>query len=186
MSSEPLPFGFERVTGSRHIHEGRIVNLRDDTVELADGRTAQREIVEHAEVVAIVPVDADGSVILVRQYRHPARDSLLEIPAGGVDSGEGIEEAAQRELKEEIGYRAGHLERLSGFYVAPGYCTEFIHLFRATSLTESEIGGDEDENIAIERVPLAEALRLIETDEIKDAKSIIGLLLLDRQRMESE
>ena len=182
MTAESLPYGFERVTATRRIHEGRIVSLRDDTVELADGRSAQREIVEHAEVVAIVPVDNDGRVILVRQYRHPAQDSLLEIPAGGVDAGEGIEDAAQRELQEEIGYRAGHLERLSGFYVAPGYCTEFIHLFLATGLTESQIGGDEDENITIERVSLAQAVRLIETGEIKDGKSIIGLLLAARDQ----
>lgn len=185
MTPEPLPFGFERVTGTRRIHEGRIVNLRDDTVELADGRTAHREIVEHAEVVAIVPVDGDGRVILVRQYRHPAQDSLLEIPAGGVDSGEGIEEAAQRELQEEIGYRAARLERLAGFYVAPGYCTEFIHLFLGAGLIDSTVAGDEDENITIERVALGQAVRLIETGEIRDAKSIIGLLLLDRRRMES-
>ena len=89
-------------------------------------------------------------------------------------------------MQEEIGYRAERLERLSGFFVAPGYATEFIHLFLATGLSESAIAGDEDENIALERVPLAQAMDLIATGEIKDAKSIIGLLLAERQRMESE
>jgi len=186
VTPESPPHGFERVTESRRIHEGRIVNLRQDTVDLADGRTALREVVEHAEVVAIVPLDADGNVVLVRQYRRPAKDALLEIPAGGIDDGESIKDAAQRELQEETGYRAERLERLSGFFVAPGYCTEFIHLLLATGLSESAIAGDEDEDIVIERLPLAQAMDLIATGEIRDAKSIIGLLLADRQRIERE
>lgn len=183
MSSKPAQHAFERVTGSRRIHEGRIVKLREDTVQLADGRSALREIVEHAEVAAIVPVDGEGNVILVRQYRLPASDTLLEIPAGGVDDGESVEEAAQRELQEETGYRAGRLERLTGFFVSPGYCTEVIHVFLATELSESPIAGDDDENITLERMPLAKAVSLVGTDEIRDSKTIIGLLLA-RQRME--
>ena len=167
----------ERVTATRRIHEGRIVSLREDTATLADGRTVLREVVEHAEVAAIVPLDADGKVILVRQYRLPAREALLEIPAGAADDGEGIEEAAQRELREETGYRAGRLERLCGFFVSPGYCTEFIHAFLATNLIEDPIDGDPDEVIALERMTLDDAVRLIETGEIKDGKSIVGLLV---------
>ena len=167
----------ERVTTTRRIHEGRIVSLREDEVMLPDGRSARREVVEHAAVAVIVPIDEEGNVILVRQYRLPAREALLEIPAGGVDEGESIEEAAQRELREETGYRAARLERLCGFYASPGYCTEFMHLFRATDLVDDPIEGDEDENILLERVPLAEAVRLVEAGEIKDAKSIVGLLL---------
>ena len=167
----------ERVTATRRIYEGRIVSLREDTATLADGRTVLREVVEHAEVAAIVPLDADGKVILVRQYRLPAREALLEIPAGGADDGEAIEEAAQRELREETGYRAGRLERLCGFFVSPGYCTEFIHAFLATNLIEDQIDGDPDEVIALERMTLDDAVRLIETGEIKDGKSIAGLLL---------
>ena len=126
---------------------------------------------------------ADGDVVLVRQYRLPAQEALLEIPAGGVDAGESAEEAAQRELQEETGYRAGRLERLAGFFVSPGYCTEFIHVFLATDLSESVIAGDEDEDIALERMPLADAVRLIERGEIKDGKSIVGLLqAADRRR----
>jgi len=172
-----MPPSVERVTASRRIHEGRIVNLREDTVELSDGRTALREVVEHVEVAAVVPLDHNGEVILVRQYRLPAREALLEIPAGGVDRGESAEEAAQRELQEETGYRAGNLDRLAGFFVSPGYCTEFIHVFLATELAESVIAGDDDENIALERVTLAQAIRMIDVGEIKDAKSIVGLLL---------
>ena len=170
----------ERVTASKRVYEGRIMNVRLDTVEMADGRVAEREVVEHAAVVAIVPVDADGSVILVRQYRLPAQDVLLEVPAGGVDKGEFVDEAAQRELREETGYRAAILERLGGFYVSPGYVTEFIHVFLAMDLTEDALDGDVDEEIEVAQMPLTEAVRLIETGEIKDGKSIIGLLLAAR------
>ncbi len=166
---------------SRRIYEGRIVNLREDNVRLADGRVAKREVVEHAEVVAIVPLDTNDDVLLVRQYRLPADEALLEIPAGGVDKGETIEQAAQRELQEETGYRAERLERLCGFFVSPGYCTEFIHVFLATGLSESALEGDADEDIIVERVALVEATRLIERGEIKDGKSIVGLLLALRQ-----
>jgi len=167
----------ESVITSRRIYEGRIVSLREDAVTLSNGRSGLREVVEHSDVAAIVPIDADGNVILVRQYRLPAREALLEIPAGGVDERESSENAAQRELREETGYRAGRLEPLGGFFVSPGYCTEFIHVFLATDLVEDPVDGDEDEDISLERMPLSDAVRLIETGEIKDGKSIVGLLL---------
>jgi ADP-ribose pyrophosphatase len=176
------PSSDERVVASRRIHEGRIVRLREDTVELADGRAVLREVVEHDEVAAAVPLDSQGDVILVRQYRLPAQEALLEIPAGGVDGGESVEEAAQRELQEETGYRAGRLERLTGFFVSPGYCTEMIHVFLATDLAESTIAGDDDENITLERMSLARAIEMIEKGEIKDGKSIVGLLLAADRR----
>ena len=162
---------------SRRLYEGRILSLREDTVELANGRRARREVVEHADVVAIVPVDAAGRVLLVRQYRLPAGQVLLEVPAGGVDPGESVEEAAQRELQEETGQRAARWRRLGGFFVSPGYCTEFIHAFLAEELSEGVVEADFDEQIAVERVSLGEALRLVQSGQIRDAKSIIGLLL---------
>lgn len=171
----------EIVIHSRLIHQGRIATLREDTVALADGDTAFREVVEHSEVVAVVPVDANGEVVLVRQYRLPAREVLLEVPAGCMDEGESAEAAAQRELQEETGYRAERLERLTGFFVSPGYCTEFIHIFLATGLLDSPLDGDEDEEIAIRRTPLAEAVRLVESGEIKDGKSVAGILLAARR-----
>ncbi len=177
-SQQPPP---ERVIASRRIHEGRIVNLREDTVELSGGRRALREVVEHADVVAIVPLDADGQVLLVRQFRLPAGRVLLEVPAGGVDGGESAEEAAQRELQEETGHRAGRLRRLGGFYVSPGYCTEFIHVFLAQQLSVSPAEADADEEIVVERLPFGQALRLVESGEIRDAKSIIGLLWAERR-----
>ena len=171
--SPPPP---ERVVASTRLHEGLILNLRVDEVELANGRRAKREVVEHGEAVAIVPIDDGGQVFLVRQYRLAAERSLLEVPAGGIEAGEGAEEAAQRELQEETGQRASSLQRLCGFYVSPGFCTEYIHLFLATGLSPSTAEADPDEQIGVERVSLDEALALVDSGEIEDAKSIIGLL----------
>jgi len=171
----------ERVIESFRIYDGRICALREDTVELSNGRRAKREIVEHTPVVAIVPIDENGDVLLVRQYRLAAGEALLEVPAGLVDEAEELEAAAQRELQEETGYRAAKLERLAGFFVSPGFCTEFIHVFLATGLSESRLEADEDEEVTLERMPLAEAVRLVEAGEIKDAKSVVGILLADRR-----
>ena len=143
----------------------------------ADGRRSTREIVEHGGVAAIVPIDESGNVLLVRQYRAPVDEAILEIPAGGIEEGETPEQAAQRELQEEVGKRAGGLERLTGFYASPGYCSEFIHLFLGVGLSASRRSGDEDEDIEVVRLPMEEALRRVRSGEIRDGKSIIGLLL---------
>jgi ADP-ribose pyrophosphatase len=156
------------------------MNVRVDKIEMADGRAAVREVVEHSPVVAIVPIDGEGNVVLVRQYRLPAEQALLEIPAGGVDPGESPEGAAQRELREETGYRAGTLDPIGGFFVSPGYATEYIHLFLARDLNEDALRGDADEEIEIVRMPLEEAVRLVDMGEIQDGKTIIGLLLAAR------
>jgi ADP-ribose pyrophosphatase len=175
----PLP---ERVLESRRVYDGRIMAVRVDSVALPNGREATREIVEHAPVVAIVPIDENGDVVMVKQYRLATGDVMLEVPAGLVDEGEEIEAAAQRELQEEIGHRAGHLERLAGFFVSPGFCTEFIHVYLALGLEESDLDADEDEDIVVERVPLAAAVRLVEEGAIRDAKSIVGILMA-RERL---
>jgi ADP-ribose pyrophosphatase len=163
------------VLESRRVYEGRIVNLRVDTVALPDGRSAQREVAEHAPVVVIVPLDKDGNVLLVRQYRLPVRRLLLELPAGCMDPGESAEEAAQRELREETGQRAGRLERLAAFYASPGFCDELMHLFLATELEPSPLAPDSDESLEVVQMPLLEALGLVERGEICDAKTIVGL-----------
>jgi ADP-ribose pyrophosphatase len=172
----------ERVLESSRVYDGRIMAVRVDRVALPDGREATREIVEHAPVVAVVPVDENGDVVLVRQYRLATGDVMLEVPAGLVDEGEEIEAAAQRELQEEIGYRARHLERMAGFFVSPGFCTEFIHVFLALGLEESGLDADEDEDIVVERLPLAAALKLVQEGSIRDAKSIVGILMA-RERL---
>ena len=169
------PLGPERVLESRRVHEGRVVNLRLDTVVLPNGRSAVREVAEHAPVVVIVPLDGDGNVLLVRQYRLPVQQSLLELPAGGIDAGESVEEAVQRELREETGQRAGRLERLAAFYASPGYCDELMHLYLATELEPSPLAADSDENIEVVPIPLTDALALVDRGQICDAKTIIGL-----------
>jgi len=178
------PPGPERVLETRRVYEGRVVRLRVDTVALPDGGSAQREVAEHAPVVVIIPLDGDGNVLLVRQYRLPVKQFLLELPAGGIDPGESTEEAVQRELREETGQRAGRLERLAAFYASPGYCDELMHLFLATELEHSPLAGDSDESIEVAPMPLAEALALVEQGEICDAKTIIGLWAAARRTSE--
>ena len=165
---------------SRIIFQGRILNLRVDTVQLPSGRTTTREIAEHAQSVCIVPLDEDGNVLMVRQYRKAVELDLLELPAGGVDEGEVTDVAVLREPQEEIGYTAGKLRHLSSFWVSPGWCTEFMHTYLATELSPSKLAADDDECITVERIPLDEAIARIESGEIQDGKSIAALLLATR------
>jgi ADP-ribose pyrophosphatase len=181
VSAEQRDPGIERVVESRVAYAGKIAKLRVDTVELSDGRHSQREIVEHEPVVAIVPIDANGDVILVRQFRLATGGVLLEVPAGGVDERESFEEAAQRELSEEVGLRAGTLAQLADFYPSPGFLTERIVAFLATDLTDAPGEADEDEDIVVVRMPLADAVAMVERGEIHDAKSIASLLLAERR-----
>ena len=167
----------ELTIGTKRIYEGNIINVRVDTVRMPSGRDATREIVEHSHAVCIVPIDNEGNVVLVRQYRKPAEDALLEVPAGGVEDGEISEEAVLRELQEEIGYTADHLEHLSSFWVAPGWATEYMHAYLATGLRESRLEGDEDENIEVVRLRFDEAVSMLKTGEINDGKTIAALLL---------
>ena len=172
------PDSFAELTiGTKRIYEGNIINVRVDTVRMPSGRDATREIVEHSHAVCIVPIDNEGNVVLVRQYRKPAEDALLEVPAGGVEDGEISEEAVLRELQEEIGYTADHLEHLSSFWVAPGWATEYMHAYLATGLRESRLDGDEDENIEVVRLRFDEAVSMLKTGEINDGKTIAALLL---------
>ena len=167
----------ELTIGTKRIYEGNIINVRVDTVRMPSGRDATREIVEHSHAVCIVPIDNDGNVVLVRQYRKPAEDALLEVPAGGVEDGEISEEAVLRELQEEIGYTADHLEHLSSFWVAPGWATEYMHAYLATGLRESRLDGDEDENIEVVRLRFDEAVSMLKTGEINDGKRFAARLL---------
>ena len=167
---------------SERIYEGRIINLRVDIVELSTGKQTKREIVEHDGCVAIVPLDAEDNVLLVRQYRKAAEKSMLEIPAGGIESVEDPLECARRELAEETGFAAKQWEKLNYFYTSPGFCTELMHMFVASELTPNKLIADSDENIELVRVPLTDIAGLIESGEICDAKSIAGLLMVLRKR----
>jgi ADP-ribose pyrophosphatase len=132
--------------------------------------------VEHEDCVAIVPIDAEGSIILVRQFRHAVGKDLLEIPAGGIQPGETPEQAVCRELQEETGYFPNKLKKLGGFYAAPGYCTEYLHLYLATDLVLRPLQAEDTESIEPVRVRLADIPGLIAEGQICDAKSIAGLL----------
>lgn len=170
--------GGEEIIGSETIYAGKLLTMRRDQVRLENGRESVREVVLHPGAVAIVPILPNGRVIMVRQYRHAAGRTLLEIPAGTLDQpGEVIEAAAARELQEETGYRAEHLALLASFYTAPGFCTERITLFLATGLTGGAQNLMDDEAISLEEIDLAELPVLIARGEIADAKTLTGLLL---------
>lgn len=172
----------EKVLHTQSIYEGQVVKLALLDVELSDGTRAKRELVKHPGAVAIIALDADNHVLLVRQFRIAAGKVLREIPAGTLEPGEAPLNSAERELQEETGYRPGKIEPIGGLYVAPGYTTEYIHLFLATDLRESRLQGDADEFIEVDRIPLTEAVAMIERGEIIDAKSITGLLRVARMK----
>jgi ADP-ribose pyrophosphatase len=188
------PFGDdpleEHVVESRLIHRGRYMEFRVDTIERADGSTGTRDVVSHPGAVAILAVDDDGRLLLVRQWRVPARQALLEIPAGTLDVHDGVTEdpavAARRELEEETGHRAATWRRLATFWTAPGFSSELMHLFLATGI--AGVGGDdcltpdEDERLELRYVTIEEAHDMVERGEISDAKTILGILWLDRLR----
>nr|MBN1229044.1 NUDIX hydrolase [Anaerolineae bacterium] len=165
----------ERIVGSEHLFSGKVVNLRIDTVAREDGTTYRREIIQHSGAVAVIPVDQDGNVFLVSQYRAGAGAHLLEVPAGGLEPGEEPADCARRELQEEIGYFPGELIKLGGFYVAASYTTEFITIYLALDLSPSRLQGDVDEDIEIIRKSLQEAVKMVQTNQIQDSKSLIGL-----------
>ena len=165
----------EKLLASKRIYEGRLVNLRQDAVVLSSGRETVREVVEHPDCVAIVAINSEDNVVMVRQFRKPVEGVLLEIPAGVIEPGEEPQECALRELEEETGYMAGKMERIGGFYSSPGYSTEFLYLFLATDLQKGSTRPDEDEIIEVVSIPWEQIPGLIAKGEVCDAKSIVGL-----------
>jgi ADP-ribose pyrophosphatase len=171
----------EKTLSSKLIYEGRAVRLRVDTVRIPGGRETTREIVEHGDCVAIIALDDKENVLLVSQFRKSVEKELLEVPAGGIEPGEKLEECVRREMREETGFLPKKVERLGGFYSSPGYCTEYLHLFLATDLVPSPLQADDTESIRLLQVPLSEVLGLINSGSICDAKSIAALLLFLEQ-----
>ena len=167
----------EKTLSSQLIYDGRAIKLRVDIVKMPSGRETTREIVEHSDCVAIIAVDADNNVLLVNQFRKSVEKELLEIPAGGIESGEDPVATVCRELREETGYLPRRVERLGGFYSTPGYCTEYLHLYLATDLISSPLRAEDTENIKLIRVPIGQISSLITSGSICDAKSIAGLLI---------
>ena len=161
---------------SAQIFQGRIFDVTVDTVREGDN-TYVREVVHHPGSAVIVPVFEDGSVALVRQYRHPAVRYLLEAPAGTLNRGERPEEGAARELEEELGFVPGKLFKLSEFFVSPGFCEEKLWVYLAMEMTETRQQLEDDEIVEVVRLPFSQALEMITAGEIEDAKTIIGLML---------
>jgi ADP-ribose pyrophosphatase len=167
----------EKLISSQSIYQGKIINIRSDTVLLPSGRQSVREVVEHSAAVVIIPIDEDDNVLLVRQYRYPTEQFILEAPAGGVEEGESPDDSAQRELQEEVGYASKNMRAMGGFWSAPGFSTEFLYAYLAKDLVASKLSADDDESIEIIRTPLANIDRLIRLGEIQDAKTIAALLM---------
>ena len=168
---------FETVLASERVYEGRILNLRVDEIRTSSGVEALREIVENGGAVAIVALDDRQRVVLVKQYRHAVRGLIIEIPAGKLDGDEDPLEGAQRELREETGFRAGHFQQLGSFYPAPAWSTEFVYLYLATELIPGPAQLEADEAIELLHVSLAEAIEMVHSGAIIDGKTMAALLL---------
>ncbi len=175
---------FETVLSSERKYDGRVLNLRVDQVRTPNGLEAIREIVERPGAVAIVAVDAAQRVVLVKQYRHGKQAITIEIPAGVMDAHEEPLDAARRELREETGITAERFEHLGRVYSAPGWSTEYIHLYLATGLTPGPTALEPDELIELLRVPLSEAIEMVRAGSIDDAKSGCALLLAQSKAMQ--
>jgi ADP-ribose pyrophosphatase len=165
---------------SQKIFSGRIFDVELDVLREVNGQEIVREVVRHPGGAGVLPLFADGRVALVRQYRHPARAELLEIPAGRIEADETPEACVRRELEEEIGARAGILRKLSEFYSTPGFCEEKLHVYLATELMPVPRRPDHDELIEVVYLSLAGALEKVHSGEIVDSKTIIALLLTER------
>jgi ADP-ribose pyrophosphatase len=166
----------EKTLSSQLIFSGRAVRLRVDTVQMPSGRQTTREVVEHSDCVAIVAIDENDNVLLVKQHRQAIDKELLEIPAGGIDPGEDAEAAVRREMREETGFLPRRVARLGGFYSSPGFCTEYLHLYLALDLVPSPLHAEDTEIITLVRVPTSQIPELLSSGQICDAKSIAGLL----------
>jgi ADP-ribose pyrophosphatase len=170
-----------KVVSSRRIYEGRVINLRVDTVETRSG-THKLEIVEHSGAVVVIAQPAPDEIVLVRQHRHAIGEDTWEVCAGGVDAGETPEEAAIRELREETGYRARTMNRLWSAYSAPGFCNELLHFFHTDAYDAGEPEPDAEEEIEVATFPLKRVSEMIERDELRDAKTQVAVLWALRQQ----
>ena len=167
----------EKPLGSTRLFEGKVINLRRDEVLLPNGRTATREVVEHPGAVAVIPRTKEGNIIMVRQFRHPIGQILLEVPAGKLDPDEKPEACALRELAEETGFVAGRLRKLTAMFTTPGFTNEVIHVYLAEDLEKCDKQPDEDEFISVEVYTPEQLHQMIASGEICDAKSLVALCL---------
>ena len=164
------------IINSETVYQGRAFKIQRDLIRRPNGPQTY-DTVHHIGAVAMIPIDPDGKILFVRQYRHAARRRLLELPAGTLEEGEPVEDTAQREMREEVGMAPGKLTKLAEFFLAPGYSTERMYIFVAEQLSPEKLPGDEDEDLEIERLTLDEAFAAIRSGKIEDAKTILGLFL---------
>ena len=162
---------------SETLLQGRTFKVRRDYLRTHEGAETKLEIVEHGGSIVLIPIDGDGNLWFVRQYRHATGKDLLELPAGTRDGNEPFEDCAAREAREEIGMEAGDLTKVGEFYLAPGYSTEFMTVFVATNLKENPLDPDADEFLSIEKIPVKKAIEMAERGEVPDAKSLAALFL---------
>lgn len=167
---------------SNTIYRGKIVNLHVDNVKMPSGNISIREVVEHPGSVGIIPIDNNGDIILIRQFRYPVNEVLWEIPAGKLDPGEAPEDCARRELEEETSYLARHLEKIMSFYTSPGFSSEVLHLFIGTDLVPGTSKPDTDENIKTYRLSWEKIKIMMEAGKIRDAKTLLGLAAVALRR----
>jgi len=169
-----MPF---ELIGSETLLKGRAFTIRRDHLKTPDGRETKFDIIEHGGSVVIVPVDDEGNLLFVRQYRHAAGIDLLELPAGTLEENEDPALCAAREIREETGFAADEIQKIGDFYLAPGYSTEFMHVYLARGLRHDPLEADADEFLSLEKIPLAEAIHKAERGEIPDAKTLAAMLL---------
>lgn len=171
----------EHTIKKEKIYEGKIIKVRVDTVELPNKVYAKREIVEHARGVGVVAITENQEIILVKQYRKAIDSFIYEIPAGIVESGENIQDAAVRELEEETGYKPNSTELIAEAYVSPGFTDEKLSIFYTDSLEKTQMNLDETEFLIVEEVPIKKALDMVDDFEINDAKTVIGIMFAARK-----
>lgn len=174
--------GNARRLSTRRVYTGKVISLDVDEVEEPGGVRATREVVRQGGSVATLAVHADGRVVLVRQYRYAVDEDVWELPAGRLETGERPAVGAGRELEEEAGLAAGHLEPLSVFYTTPGFCAEVMHVFRATKLTSVPPRPEVDERLEVKTCSLAEAREMIRRGEVREGKTLVALLLESERR----
>lgn len=168
---------------SRRVYNGRVIDLDVDTVQFPDGSTGQLEMIRHPGAAAVLPFASDPrgtdpTILLIKQYRYAANGPLIEIPAGRLNQGEEPKACAERELLEEVGVKAGRVERLTTIWTTPGFTDEMIHLFWAADLTADKHAREPDEFIEVTPTPLSQALTMIREGGIKDAKTVLCILFV--------
>ena len=166
-----------RIIQSDSVFQGKVFDVRIDQIETPAGKTQRIDYIQHVDGVTIIPVDENNQILFVRQYRHPTREELLELPAGSLEAGEDPESCARRECREEVGMSPAELQYLGGTYLAPGYSSEYLHYFLAKDLSAAPLPPDEDEDIEVICLAWEEAFQKITQNQIRDAKTVSGIFL---------